>query len=133
MADAGTTTGLEPRTAAALAYLAGPFSGGLMLWVERENAFVRFHAWQSLIGLGGLALALLASYVFAAMAMFVSASLVTVLVNVAAVIWIVLVLTTLLCVWKAWSGQRWSLPLAGALAEQRMLSIPRRPNSTTPR
>ena len=133
MADAGTTTGLEPRTAAALAYLAGPFSGGLMLWVERENAFVRFHAWQSLIGLGGLALALLASYVFAAMAMFVSASLVTVLVNVAAVIWIVLVLTTLLCAWKAWSGQRWSLPLAGEFAERRMVSISQRHNSTTPR
>jgi uncharacterized membrane protein len=120
MTDEGTTTGLEPRTAAALAYLAGPFSGGLMLWVERDNAFVRFHAWQSLIGLGGLVLALLASYVLAAMSMFVSASLVTVLFNVAAVIWIVLVITTLLCAWKAWSGERWRLPLVADYAERRV-------------
>jgi uncharacterized membrane protein len=120
MADEGTTTGLEPRTAAALSYLAGPFSGGLMLWVERENSFVRFHAWQSLIGLGGLALALLASYFLAAMAMFVSASLVTVLFNVAAVIWIVLVITTLLCAWKAWSGERWKLPLVAEYVNRRV-------------
>ena len=118
MADEGSTTGLEPRTAAALSYLAGPFSGGLILWVERENAFVRFHACQSLIGLGGLALALVASYVFAAMAMFISASLVTVLFNVAAVIWIVLVITTILCAWKAWSGERWRLPLVADYADR---------------
>jgi uncharacterized membrane protein len=117
--EGASTTGLEPRTAAALSYLAGPFSGALMLWVERENAFVRFHAWQSVIGLGGLALALLASYVFAGMAMFVSATLVTLLFDVAAVIWIVLVIVTLLCTWKAWSGQRWSLPLAGEFAKRR--------------
>lgn len=120
MSEETTTTGLEPRTAAALSYLAGPFSGGLMLWVERDNAYVRFHAWQSLIGLGGLALALLASYAFAAMAMFISASLVTLLFNVAAVIWIVLVITTLLCAWKAWSGERWRLPLVADYAERRV-------------
>jgi len=116
--DEGTTTGLEPRTAAALAYLAGPFSGALMLWVERENTFIRFHACQSVIGLGGLALALLGSYLLAAIAMFVSASLVTVLFNVAAVIWIVLVITTVLCAWKAWSGERWRLPLVADYADR---------------
>ena len=118
MNDEGTTTGLEPRTAAALAYLAGPFSGALMLWVERENTFIRFHACQSVIGLGGLALALLGSYLLAAIAMFVSASLVTVLFNVAAVIWIVLVITTVLCAWKAWSGERWRLPLVADYADR---------------
>src|SRR4051812_10713441 len=76
---APSSTDLNPRTAAALAYLAGPFSGPLMLWVEREQPFVRFHAWQSVIGLGGLGLALLASYVLAAAAMLVSATAVTVM------------------------------------------------------
>jgi len=118
MTEGRSTTGLEPRTAAALAYLAGPFSGGLMLWLERENDFVRFHATQALIGLGGLALALIASYLFGVMAMFVSASLVTVFFNVAAVIWIVLVIATLLCAWKAWSGERWRLPLVADYADR---------------
>ena len=48
------STGLDPNFAAALAYLAGPFSGILILLVERANAYVRFHAWQAIVGLGGL-------------------------------------------------------------------------------
>src|SRR5688572_22101 len=54
-ARAASSTGLEPPFAAALAYLAGPFSGVIILLAERSNRFVRFHAWQSILGLGGLA------------------------------------------------------------------------------
>jgi uncharacterized membrane protein len=41
--------------AGALAYLAGPLSGALLLIVETSSRFVRFHAWQALLGLGTLA------------------------------------------------------------------------------
>ena len=51
-----STTGLDAHIAAALAYLAGPFSGGLVLMAERTSGYVRFHAWQSVLGLGGLGL-----------------------------------------------------------------------------
>ena len=110
-----SSTGLEPRTAAALAYLAGPFSGALMLMAESANADVRFHAWQSLIGLGGLGLAVLASYVLAFVAMFVWTPGVLLMISVAYVIWIVLALVWAICLWKAWSGGRWKLPLVRRL------------------
>jgi uncharacterized membrane protein len=116
--DIASSTGLEPRTAAALAYLAGPFSGALILAAESANDDVRFHAWQSIVGLGGLGLAVLISYVLALFAVFVSAMVVTVMLSVAAVIWIVLALVWLICLWKAWSGGRWKLPLAGDYAER---------------
>jgi uncharacterized membrane protein len=48
-----SSTGLDAHVAATLAYLAGPFSGVLILLAERTNSYVRFHAWQSVIGLGG--------------------------------------------------------------------------------
>jgi uncharacterized membrane protein len=51
--EESSSTGLDPHVAAALAYLAGPFSGVLILLAERTSAYVRFHAWQSVIGLGG--------------------------------------------------------------------------------
>jgi uncharacterized membrane protein len=114
--DRGSSTGLEPRTAAALAYLAGPFSGALLLWVETESDFVRFHARQSIVGIGGLGVALLISYVLAAMALFVSATAVSVMIAVSYVLWIVLLIVWALCLWKAVSGQRWKLPLAGTYA-----------------
>ena len=79
---------------------------------------MRFHAWQSLIGLGGLGLAILISYVLAGFAMFMSATAVSLMLAVAFVIWIVLLIVWLLCLWKAWSGERWHLPLAGGYAER---------------
>jgi len=53
-ADMISTTGLDPHIAAAMAYLAGPFSGVLVLLAERTHGYVRFHAWQAIVGLGGL-------------------------------------------------------------------------------
>jgi len=116
--DPRSSTGLEPRTASALAYLAGPFSGALILFAESANPDVRFHAWQSIVGLGGLGLAILASYVLAFVALFVSATMVSVMVGVAYVIWIVLAIVWLICLWKAWSGERWKLPFVGDYAER---------------
>jgi uncharacterized membrane protein len=113
-----TSTGLEPRTASALAYLAGPFSGALILFAESANQDVRFHAWQSIVGLGGLGLAIIASYILAFVALFVSATAVSLMVGVATVIWIVLAIVWVLCLWKAWSGERWKLPLVGDYAER---------------
>ena len=45
-------TGLTPRVAASLAYLAGPLSGALLLATEPASRFVRFHAWQAVLALG---------------------------------------------------------------------------------
>jgi len=117
-AAAASSTGLEPRTASTLAYLAGPFSGALILAAESADQHVRFHAWQSIVGLGGLGLAVFISYVLALAAVFVSATVVSLMLNVANVIWIVLVLAWLICLWKAWSGERWKLPFAGGYAER---------------
>ena len=54
---ASSSTGLTPQIAAALAYLAGPLSGALLLATETHQPFVRFHAWQALLGLGVLGVA----------------------------------------------------------------------------
>ena len=41
--------GLSENIAAALSYIFGPFSGIVVLVMEKENKFVRFHALQSII------------------------------------------------------------------------------------
>lgn len=117
-AAAPTATGLNPITASVLAYLAGPISGALMLFAETASTDVRFHAWQSIIALGGLGLALLASYVLAFAALFVSATGVSVMVRVSTTIWLALLFVWAVCLWKALSGERWKLPLAGEFAER---------------
>jgi len=113
-----TATGLSPIAASVLAYLAGPLSGVLMLVAEPSHPDVRFHAWQSIIALGGLGLAVMASYVLAFVALFVSATGVSVLVRVSTAMWLALLVVWAICLWKAVSGERWKLPLAGEYAER---------------
>lgn len=119
-----SSTGLNPRTAAMLAYLAGPFSGTLILLAESKNDDVRFHAWQSIVGLGGLGVAIVLSYLLGIFALFVSAGAVTAMIGVATVLWIVLLLAWAICLYKAHSAGRWKLPLAGDYAER--LTVRRR-------
>lgn len=118
-ARAASSTGLEPTFAAALAYLAGPFSGLILLLAERSNRFVRFHAWQAIIGLGGLGLLAVALLVTAFLGLFVSPAVFRafyIAAGVAAVLWLAAWGT---CLVKAFGGAVWKLPLAGAVAERR--------------
>jgi uncharacterized membrane protein len=113
-----SSTGLEPNFAAALAYLAGPFSGILILLVERASRYVRFHAWQAVLGLGTLAFvaaaALLSSFLtlllspLAFMAMYR-------LSEIVAVLWVV---AWVFCLVKAFTGRAWRMPVAGRYAER---------------
>jgi uncharacterized membrane protein len=123
MSHAASSTGLRPATAATLAYLAGPFSGVLILLAETTNPDVRFHAWQSILGLGGLGVLLAAALGGAAGAVIVSAGLVTTMVVVATVVWGVLFVVWLVCLWKASRGGRFRLPLVGAAAARRATSL----------
>jgi uncharacterized membrane protein len=112
-----STTGLDPHVAATLAYLAGPFSGVLVLLAERSNTYVRFHAWQSIIGLGGLGVivALLLGLAFASLV--VSAAMFRTLLVTSWVTWALWMVCWAICVVKAFSRRRWKLPIAGTYAE----------------
>jgi uncharacterized membrane protein len=101
-----------------LAYLAGPFSGALMLFAESRDRDVRFHAWQSILGLGGIAGLLLFTYALAVAALFVSATAVSMLIVAADVLWIVLGILWAICLYKARAGSRWRLPLVGDAADR---------------
>src|SRR4051812_15179057 len=116
--DPESSTGLNPRTAATLAYLAGPFSGALMLLAESRNTNVRFHAWQSIVGLGGLGVAVLLAYVLAFAALFVSATAVSLMGGGARGVWVVLPIVWGVFFFKGYTHPPWKLPLAGDYAER---------------
>jgi uncharacterized membrane protein len=117
-----STTGLDPAVAAALAYLAGPFSGVIVLLAERSNAFVRFHAWQSIVGLGllGAAVVCLLVTAFAALVFF-SPTLFTWLYRLAAAGAVVWLIVWAVCLVKAFSGSAFQLPFVGTAALRKAL------------
>ncbi len=114
-----SSTGLDPSVAAALAYLAGPFSAVVILLAERTNVFVRFHAWQSIIALGGLGLAAIGFLVLAFLTLLLSPFLFRMFYALAWVTAIVWLVTWAFCLIKAFGGLVWKLPYVGDKAEER--------------
>ncbi|MDQ3214220.1 MAG: hypothetical protein M3Q85_16195 [Acidobacteriota bacterium] len=113
-----SSTGLEPNLAAALAYLAGPFSGILILLVERANRYVRFHAWQAVLGLGGLAFLAMAVLLCSFLTLLLSPIAFTLMYRLSAVIAVVWVAAWVWCLVQAFTGRAWKMPVAGRYAER---------------
>jgi uncharacterized membrane protein len=116
---APSTTGLEPNVASALAYVAGPFSGALVLAAERSSGDVRFHAWQSILALGALWALGVVLYILAFASILVSSRTIFVLLSLAAIVWFGSIVLCAACVFRAYTGRRWKLPVVGDYAERK--------------
>ena len=119
-----SSTGLTPEVAALLAYLAGPFSGALILTMERTSGFVRFHAWQSLVALGALGVTAVTCLVLAFVLLIFSPTAFWVMLWLAAVAGVAWVVVWGLCLVQAYQGKRWKLPVAGKFAERKATNLP---------
>ena len=105
-----TSIGLDENVAGALAYALGWISGIALLIVERENQFVRFHALQSAIAFGALSAIWFLGVSIPLLGWIVSFVIIPPLT---AVIW-------LMMLFKAYRGERFKLPIAGRIAEERL-------------
>jgi uncharacterized membrane protein len=115
---APSSTGLQPNVAAALAYLAGPFSGVLILLVERANSYVRFHAWQAIVGLGGLGVLAVLALVSSFLTLLLSPRVFTVMYWLSGLVGCVWLIVWAVCLFKAFTGRAWRMPIAGRYAER---------------
>lgn len=113
-----SSTGLSPRVAGLLCYAAAWASGLLFVAVERDSRFVRFHAWQSLLGFGGLTLFALIAWGVTLVMPFVSPTLFRVMGYVTLIAWIALGAAWIFAVVMVAQGRRWKMPLVGKWAER---------------
>lgn len=121
-----STTGLDAHVAATLAYLAGPLSGVLVLLAERTNSFVRFHAWQSVLGLGGAGLLVVLLLGLALGSVIVSAAAFRMLLVVTWGAWAAWIVLWGVCLVQAFTHRRWRIPIAGTYAERLAARPPNR-------
>lgn len=105
-----TGSGLDENVAAALAYALGWITGIAFLLTEPHNRFVRFHAMQSTIVFLALSALCVVLQIVPLLGMLVTVFLV---IPASAVLWLVLM-------FKAYQGERFKLPVAGDMAEQRL-------------
>ena len=103
-----SSTGLDVNLAGALAYLALAVSGIVLLIIEKDSRFVRFHAMQSIaVGVVSIVLTLI----------LVSSIIGLVLVPV---LWLFFLLLWLFLMYKAYQGERYKLPFIGDFVEQQL-------------
>lgn len=102
---AKSATGLSKNTAGALAYVLGPVTGVVFLVLEKD-AFVRFHAMQSIVVFVGL---FLLQWVFGLTIILLA--LVPLISLFGFVLWLILI-------YKAWQGEEWEVPVLGKYVRQ---------------
>lgn len=108
-----TATGLSPTTAGALAYVGGLFplggviSGAALLFLEKKNRFVRFHAVQSILTFGAI---FVVEFVLGVIPLFGFL--------LSGLVWLVRVILCLHLMYRAHQGQFYKLPYAGDRAEE---------------
>ena len=111
MKDLGKTSlGIEANIAGLLSYLGGFVTGIIFFVLEKKNRFVRFHALQSMLTFGALA-------VFQVAVGFLHfLSFILPLLGIAGfVLWVILMV-------KAYQGEMFKLPVVGDVAEQQLNS-----------
>ena len=110
MVDEKSTTGFDPNVAASLTYVLGWITGVAFLMIERDSKFVRFHAMQSTIVFLALSILCVLLQSIPILGMLIAVFLV---IPLSAVLWLVLL-------FKAYQGERFKVPVAGEMAEQRL-------------
>ena len=117
-AELTSSTGLAPRLAAPLAY-AGWWITGFVIWfVERRDAYVRFHAAQSITAFGLIALLIGAFSVLAVASLSFLPSAFGLFIWAAALTWVSGLVLWVLSMWKAANGEAWRIPIAAELADR---------------
>jgi uncharacterized membrane protein len=100
-------TGLQPHVLSTVAYLGGLISGIVVLVLEKEDTFVRFHALQSTLVFGAI---LVLHFVILGLPI-VSGVAYFFFVPAVVVLWAWLMI-------KAFNGERYKVPYLGDIAEK---------------
>ncbi|HET7216487.1 MAG TPA: hypothetical protein VFJ02_00505 [Vicinamibacterales bacterium] len=103
-----TALGVDENMAGALAYALGWITGAALLLLEHENRYARFHAMQSVVVFGTLSVLW---FVGPAIPFFGWVLSFLIIPPLSAGLWLFLL-------YKAYTGQRFKLPIVGEFAEQ---------------
>ncbi len=117
-AQAGTSTGVDPRLAAMLCYAAWWVTGLLFLFLERDHRGVRFHAAQSLVLFGGLSLLMACIGAASAMSLFLAPAFFQTILSLNSLIWLGAVIVWSVLMVQTIRGETVRVPLIADLADR---------------
>lgn len=113
-------TGLTPNISSMLCYICAPITSIIFLLIEKDNKDVKFHAWQGTFFGGaviGLNIALnILGVLFGHLADFLGTLILSFILPV---IWLAVTVLWVVCLVKAYQGERWKIPVIGDMAAQK--------------
>jgi uncharacterized membrane protein len=113
------TFGLDENIASAACYVLGWITGIIFFIVEKDNKTVRFHAMQSILTF--LPLMIIIWIVSAVLfAMFMFSGMFGIAWMIVTLIEIVMLLLWLFLMYKAYMGEKFLVPIVGAIAESQV-------------
>jgi len=105
-----SATGLDPKIAAVLCWILAPLSSIIFIFIEKDDKFVKFHAWQSLFwGIIAIVISIVLSTIL---------SFTVILICCAPFSFLLPFIVTIVGAVKAYNGEMWKLPVIGDIAEQ---------------
>jgi uncharacterized membrane protein len=107
-----TSSGIQPNVAGLLCYVAWWVTGIVFLVIEKENKFVRFHAFQSIFAFIGITV------------VEIILSFIPFIWPLYWVIWVLAILLWLYCMYMAYQGKMFKLPVVGNIAEKQVNPTP---------
>ena len=111
-------SGLAPNVASLLCYVCTIVTGIIFLLIEKDNRDVRFHAWQAiLLGAGAFVLQIGVTILTAILGA-ISGVLATIMWMLGMVVYLGIFVVWIMCMIKAYQGQRWKVPFIGDIAEK---------------
>ena len=100
------TSGIQQNVAGLLCYVAWWVTGIVFLIIEKENKFVRFHAWQSIFTFGAITI------------IQIILGFIPIIGWILAIlVWIGSVILWAILMYSAYQGKKMKIPIAGNLAE----------------
>jgi len=108
--------GLTPNLAAALSYVVGFVTGIIVLVLEKDDKFVRFHALQSILVFGGLTVLRVVAPVLKIIPFFgeIAFGIVSLVLSLVGIVaWVYLIYT-------AYQGKTFKVPFVGDIASEQI-------------
>ncbi len=102
-----TALGIDEKLEALLTYVLGVVTGIIFLILEKKSKFVRFHALQSTVFFGGV-------FVISVVLRYIP--ILGWILNLALSIYALIM--WIICMVKAYKGEKYKLPIAGNIAEK---------------
>ncbi|MDM7921393.1 MAG: DUF4870 domain-containing protein [Pyrinomonadaceae bacterium] len=117
MQNQKSALGLDGNVTALIGYPVG-IVALILLFIEKDNKFVRFHAIQSLLFWAAFMVILIGLGIISGVLAFVSGTLATLVGLLSFLVWIALLGLLILLAIKAFQGQMFKLPIIGDMASK---------------